>query len=1116
MNPPSRGTQQVPLLHTWVPPSPQEQQLYDCLFAQVDDQRRNVIGGQQAVAFFSRSHLDKTVLREIWNVADGRRQSALSRHEFYVAMRLISMAQHGEQVSVQSFYCFAMQTYPLPMIEGVSLPQGVQNVQNVQQQQQLPTQVQVQAQAHVQHSPRKLEPKGHPQQLSSNGDAFAPTADEMSKYQLVFQKYDTDHDGFLNGAEAVALFQLSGLNRNVLRDIWTMADVTRDSKLNTEEFYVAMHLIVCVTKRGLQMPPTLPPELEQAAFGTHSASATMSVQYSGFQGTVSASKSVLMEEQQESVPLSKLQGMCAFDSFSTSEDAPLPSLISPPSPCGSRKDVFIQANANGRNVQIAGFDRPLSSSPSGGLYGDIPTPSERQECNSFSTTPTPSVITRDCTNSASSMNSMSSFGDFSSLPAQQFPQPSLHNISGNERTQMHVGNPGYQAHPELAVGGGFGAPRCLLEKEFMSDEEEKRLARQLDQQNRDFAQIVADMESKLSTIETISSALGSLHETRNELVALVMKRDEMRAASTCALASNGGSTGEKSWHAVVRSLESLVENQKQLVWQLQSDISRDESELEEAILSAQLQQNMSLGSQSPLIAAASPPLTTHTTSGAADSDPSTFASAALAFDEPSGVSPPVVVSSAPSVSTSSHGATDSSGFNAFSNFESAPSPAAAVPATILSETPDHLSPSQSASRDSTFNAFGDCAASPSTGAVPPLLLDFGGDSLFDSASLPVVVSESAEFGDFNAAATLSAGAENVSPSPLAVADTSFAPFHPSPSPSPAAIAFTGFDDFGATPSSITPVAAAKGASDSPIFSSEPTPFFGTNPTTPARDPSGATENPVFGAFPTTPLCKADATTSASTAVKTRDLIFAPVAADENNPDMFDDFGDVATSVGNAVGVAEPAAFELQPPENLLYPSPPSSVAATLSSNVCTTFPEAIESVESAPTLGESTGNSPFSSTVLDSNGSNGLGDLDGFGDFNTAPASIDDTAPLSAPATPAELISSNSLFSLGDETNSGEGCEDISIAPASIEATTTLFESMESNVVNEQSPVSVDNKKLGDFVDVNLAPVAADSASSPLSPVNDDGFEVIDDFVAAPILATNEKAMDAIGCNSEA
>jgi hypothetical protein len=52
-------------LHLWVPPSPAEQQYYDMLFSLVDEQRRNAIGGQQAVAFFTRSHLDKAILREV-------------------------------------------------------------------------------------------------------------------------------------------------------------------------------------------------------------------------------------------------------------------------------------------------------------------------------------------------------------------------------------------------------------------------------------------------------------------------------------------------------------------------------------------------------------------------------------------------------------------------------------------------------------------------------------------------------------------------------------------------------------------------------------------------------------------------------------------------------------------------------------------------------------------------------------------------------------------------------------------------------------------------------------------------------------------------------------------
>jgi hypothetical protein len=58
------GMMPVPL-HMWSPPSPQEHQYYDHLFAVADEEKRNAIGGRIAVAFFSRSGVDKLHLREV-------------------------------------------------------------------------------------------------------------------------------------------------------------------------------------------------------------------------------------------------------------------------------------------------------------------------------------------------------------------------------------------------------------------------------------------------------------------------------------------------------------------------------------------------------------------------------------------------------------------------------------------------------------------------------------------------------------------------------------------------------------------------------------------------------------------------------------------------------------------------------------------------------------------------------------------------------------------------------------------------------------------------------------------------------------------------------------------
>jgi len=46
-----------------------------------------------------------------------------------------------------------------------------------------------------------------------------------------------------------------------LKAIWSMSDSPIDNKLDSIEFAIAMHLIVCVTKKGLGMPPSLPPSL---------------------------------------------------------------------------------------------------------------------------------------------------------------------------------------------------------------------------------------------------------------------------------------------------------------------------------------------------------------------------------------------------------------------------------------------------------------------------------------------------------------------------------------------------------------------------------------------------------------------------------------------------------------------------------------------------------------------------------------------------------------------------------------------------------------------------------------------------------------------------------------
>lgn len=93
------------------------------------------------------------------------------------------MAQRGDVVSVQRFFELAAAPFPLPVLDGVPPPPPMATP---------PAALNVPA-----RSP------------------YAVTDEEKARYDVIFAQYDADHDGFLLGGEAVALFQMSGLDRNV-------------------------------------------------------------------------------------------------------------------------------------------------------------------------------------------------------------------------------------------------------------------------------------------------------------------------------------------------------------------------------------------------------------------------------------------------------------------------------------------------------------------------------------------------------------------------------------------------------------------------------------------------------------------------------------------------------------------------------------------------------------------------------------------------------------------------------------------------------------------------------------------------------------------------------------
>ncbi|KAF8172098.1 hypothetical protein BJ912DRAFT_994425 [Pholiota molesta] len=133
------------------------------------------------------------------------------------------------------------------MPTNTSAPYGPGGVPQLpQQQQNLVTSIQQHNQAQ----------RGSTQQQIS----WALSKAEKKNYNNIFRSWDAQNTGFIGGPTALEVFGASGLPKDDLARIWTLADGDDRGKLNLAEFHVAMGLIYR-RLNGMPVPDVLPAEL---------------------------------------------------------------------------------------------------------------------------------------------------------------------------------------------------------------------------------------------------------------------------------------------------------------------------------------------------------------------------------------------------------------------------------------------------------------------------------------------------------------------------------------------------------------------------------------------------------------------------------------------------------------------------------------------------------------------------------------------------------------------------------------------------------------------------------------------------------------------------------------
>jgi len=194
----------------------QHYSIYETYYKQVNPSGTATIGAKEAASILKRSGLNDNTLRKIWNLADFNSRGFLDKQGFFVALKLVALAQSSKDVSVNSLAIDCapptLSEYPRPVV---------------------------------------LPPP--------DAGIWIIKKAEKLKYDGIFDSLKPVN-GYVTGDKVKPVLMNSKLSVDVLGRVWNMSDIDKDGLLDRDEFAVAMHLVYRALD-GEQVPSVIAPGL---------------------------------------------------------------------------------------------------------------------------------------------------------------------------------------------------------------------------------------------------------------------------------------------------------------------------------------------------------------------------------------------------------------------------------------------------------------------------------------------------------------------------------------------------------------------------------------------------------------------------------------------------------------------------------------------------------------------------------------------------------------------------------------------------------------------------------------------------------------------------------------
>ncbi|KAI1404399.1 hypothetical protein F4819DRAFT_123495 [Hypoxylon fuscum] len=225
-----------------------------------------ILPGDQAKSIFEKSGLPNEVLGRIWQLADTEQRGALVMTEFVIAMHLLTSMKSGALRGLPNILPAAL--YEAATRRSGSAPRQSPTTTGppISPMSAIPRQLSGQAQLRT-NSPLGRPPLGPqatgvPVAPQVTGGDWLVTPTDKTRFDQFYADLDKTNKGFITGEEAVPFLSQSGLPEDALAQIWDLADITSEGRLNRDTFAVAMYLIRQQrSRRDVPLPTALPPNL---------------------------------------------------------------------------------------------------------------------------------------------------------------------------------------------------------------------------------------------------------------------------------------------------------------------------------------------------------------------------------------------------------------------------------------------------------------------------------------------------------------------------------------------------------------------------------------------------------------------------------------------------------------------------------------------------------------------------------------------------------------------------------------------------------------------------------------------------------------------------------------